>query len=99
MGRNLFYGSIPRELGSLTDLQIALNLSFNKLTGEIPSQLSNVVMLEFLLLNSNDLSGEIPISFANLSSLFGYNFSYNLTGPIPLLHNMSISSFFGNKGL
>nr|VDD12714.1 unnamed protein product [Brassica oleracea] len=28
MSGNLFSGSIPRELGSLTDLQIALNLSF-----------------------------------------------------------------------
>lgn len=100
MGGNLFNGSIPRELGSLTGLQIALNLSYNKLTGEIPPELSNLVMLEFLLLNNNNLSGEIPSSFANLSSLLGYNFSYNsLTGPIPLLRNISMSSFIGNEGL
>lgn len=85
---------------SWTGLQIALHLSYNKLNGEIPSQLSNLVMLELLLLNNNNLSGEIPSSFANLSSLFGYNFSYNnLTGPIPLLRNMSLSCFIGNEGL
>ncbi|TYI16425.1 hypothetical protein ES332_A08G253900v1 [Gossypium tomentosum] len=103
MGGNSFSGNIPAALGSLSGLQIALNLSYNNLSGVIPQELGNLVLLEYLMLNNNHLSGEIPGSFANLPSLFGYNFSYNdLKGPIPSLprlNNMAISSFIENRGL
>jgi hypothetical protein len=103
MSENSFCGYIPQELGSLSSLQIALNLSYNKLSGQIPSQLGNLIMLESLQLNNNHLSGEIPNSFNSLSSLLSFNFSYNdLIGPLPslsLFQNSTFSSFSGNKGL
>jgi hypothetical protein len=103
VGGNSFSGEIPFELGSLSSLQIALNLSNNNLTGTIPSELGNLNLLVYLLLNNNQLSGGIPSTFGNLKSLLGCNFSYNnLTGSIPqvsLFLNMSISSYIGNEGL
>ncbi|KAK4754760.1 hypothetical protein SAY87_008517 [Trapa incisa] len=103
MGGNLFSGDIPQEIGSLKSLQIALNLSFNNLSGVIPPMLGNLWMLMNILLNNNHLTGPIPASFLSLSSLISCNFSYNdLWGPLPspsVLDNMSISSFLGNRGL
>ncbi|MFS7966154.1 putative non-specific serine/threonine protein kinase [Helianthus anomalus] len=103
MGGNFISSKIPPELGLLTSLQIALNLSHNNLTGSIPLQLGNLILLENLYLNNNKLTGLIPSPFANLSSLITCNFLYNnLTGPIPsvlLLQNMALTSFTGNNGL
>ncbi|KAJ4747130.1 Non-specific serine/threonine protein kinase [Rhynchospora pubera] len=103
IGGNNFSGPIPKELGMLSSLQIAMNLSFNSLFGNIPDEIGNLALLEYLLLNNNGLTGEIPATFANLSSLMGLNVSYNnLTGPLPplsLFEHMAVSSFVGNKGL
>ncbi|KAF3776702.1 Volume-regulated anion channel subunit [Nymphaea thermarum] len=41
MGDNVFSGSIPSRLGQLSSLQIAMNLSWNNLSGEMPAELGN----------------------------------------------------------
>lgn len=40
LDQNSFTGPLPTELGILTDLKI-LDLSFNELTGRLPSEFAN----------------------------------------------------------
>ena len=76
-------GTVPSELGSLTNLQ-SLSLDLNHLTGEIPAELGNLSNLQQLSLWENQLTGGIPTelgSLANLQRLYLYN--NQLTGEIP----------------
>jgi len=65
---NELTGSIPSELGNLTNLWY-LYLSNNKLTGSIPTELGNLTKLMELNLHNNQLCGEIPVELKNLSTL------------------------------
>ena len=76
-------GTIPPELGRLTELRL-LNLQFNGLIGSIPGQLGDLARLETLGLSGNALTGTIPPSLGELSSLLTLSLSLNsLTGSIP----------------
>jgi Leucine-rich repeat (LRR) protein/tRNA A-37 threonylcarbamoyl transferase component Bud32 len=48
---------------------VILNLSFNLLTGPIPSQIGTLSRLTHLNLSMNFLSGNLPLSLTNLTSL------------------------------
>ncbi|XP_039158860.1 probable LRR receptor-like serine/threonine-protein kinase At3g47570 [Eucalyptus grandis] len=64
---------------------VHLDLSDNKLTGEIPSTLSQCVMLVFLSLEGNLFEGSIPASLRTLIGLEYLNLSRNrLSGKIPI---------------
>nr|XP_016483238.1 PREDICTED: probably inactive leucine-rich repeat receptor-like protein kinase At2g25790 [Nicotiana tabacum] len=77
-GNALSYEGIP--LSQMT----TLDLSMNRLTGEIPSQLGELAALHSLNLSHNILSGHIPESFMNLKKLESLDLSYNqLGGKIP----------------
>ncbi|KAM3240109.1 hypothetical protein ACQJBY_053661 [Aegilops geniculata] len=61
-----------------------LDLSNNKLTGEIPPEIGQLISLRSLNLSSNDLTGQIPISICNLTNLSALDLSNNnLTGALP----------------
>ena len=76
-------GTIPPELGSLSNLQY-LWLSSNQLTGEIPAELGGLSNLRRLDLSGNELSGEIPAELGSLSNLRKLDLSGNeLSGEIP----------------
>jgi len=68
LSKNQLTGSIPQEIGNLSNLERLL-LSDNQLTGSIPPEIGNLTNLTYLSLTRNQLSGTIPESIANLSSL------------------------------
>ena len=76
-------GRIPRELGSLANLQ-SLVLRRDPLTGSIPSEFGDLANLRTLYLNDSDLTGPIPHELGNLANLRTLYLNDNdLTGPIP----------------
>jgi Ran GTPase-activating protein (RanGAP) involved in mRNA processing and transport len=80
---NSLSGSIPAELGNLTNLTY-LNLSTNSLTGSIPAELGNLSKLITLYLGNNSLSGSIPAELGNLTNLTRlYLYNNSLSGSIP----------------
>ena len=66
---NQLTGSIPPEIGNLTNLY-GLSLYNNQLTGSIPSEIGSLTNLIYLRLNDNQLTGEIPESICDLNILF-----------------------------
>ena len=61
-----------------------LSLWGNQLTGEIPSEIGNLMNLTSLNLGGNDLTGEIPTEIGNLTNLTDLRLYDNqLTGDIP----------------
>ncbi|XP_030519202.1 receptor-like protein EIX2 [Rhodamnia argentea] len=78
-GRFIQYGQ------SILYLVKSLDLSDNRLSGEIPEGLTSLVRLGTLNLSMNHLTGKIPIHIGNLEWLETLDLSSNnLSGPIPL---------------
>lgn len=66
------------------DKVVALDLSFNNLTGTLPNELGDLVNLESLNLFRNNISGNIPSSIGKLNNLKHLNISFNsLEGELP----------------
>jgi len=59
LGNNNLNGSIPAELGDLTNLT-QLQLPFNQLSGSLPAELCNLTDLTLLTINNNNLQGSYP---------------------------------------
>ena len=69
-------GTLPVELGSLSELQF-LGLADNELDGPVPMELGNVSRLAGLFLKNNRLTGAIPESFLRLGQLRVLDFAGN----------------------
>ena len=83
LGGNRLSGTIPPELGSLSNLE-TLRLTGNRLSGAIPSELGNLASLRLLSLGSNQLTGAIPSELGSLSNLQGlYLYNNLLVDEIP----------------
>ncbi|KAG6545191.1 hypothetical protein Mapa_013303 [Marchantia paleacea] len=76
-------GSIPHEIGLLTNLQV-LDLNSNGLTGQIPLSIINLTQLTFINLTSNLLNGSLPVGISAMKSLQKLDVYDNLcAGPLP----------------
>jgi len=79
-----------------------LDLSYIGVTGEIPSEIGNLVNLGSLILKENQLSGEIPPEISYLTNLTQLDLGGNqLSGEIPpeigSLTNLNILDLAGNQ--
>ncbi|KAK2998597.1 hypothetical protein RJ639_024417, partial [Escallonia herrerae] len=98
LGPNYLSWPLPPEVGNLKNLR-QMNISRNKLFGEIPSTLGDCQLLEFLSIQNNLFEGTIPQSFKQLEGIQELDLSSNnLSGQIPgflgkltLLHSLNIS--------
>ncbi|KAM0895575.1 hypothetical protein ACQ4PT_023755 [Festuca glaucescens] len=83
LSHNSLEGQIP-YISNMRQLNY-LDLSSNKLTGEIPPTLRTCQQLQAIKMGQNFLSGSIPMSLGSLKSLMKLNLSHNnLSGSIPI---------------
>ncbi|PQP99870.1 nodulation receptor kinase [Prunus yedoensis var. nudiflora] len=87
---SILKGPVPSSITKLTHL-IALNLSHNGFTGDIPAFLPSSLLIS-VDLSSNDLSGSIPVSLISLPHLETLYFGCN-----PHVAKNIPSSFNGSK--
>ncbi|KAK8602033.1 hypothetical protein V6N12_051855 [Hibiscus sabdariffa] len=92
--------------GNILDYMTGIDLSYNRLTGQIPPELGNLNELHSLNLSHNSLTGFIPSSFSKLKQIESLDLSYNkLSGIIPIqmmelnslaVFNVSYNNLSGN---
>ena len=68
LSNNILVGSIPPEIGDLSELEI-LRLDYNTLQGGIPAEIGKLSKLRELHLSNSGLSGSIPPELGDLSRL------------------------------
>ena len=70
--------------GECYSIETTTSLSLSNISGEIPSEIGNLINLTWLNLSGNNLTGEIPPEIGNLTNLTTLQLSNNqLTGEIP----------------
>ncbi|CAN1809791.1 Leucine-rich repeat receptor-like protein kinase TDR [Linum perenne] len=102
IGYNSYQGSIPWQLGNMSELQY-LDIAGANLSGPIPSEFSNLTKLPELDLSHNSFTGRIPEKLGDSSSLVLLNVSFNdISGSIPsttMFRAMGTSAYAGNPKL
>mmetsp|Transcript_20367 Transcript_20367/g.56653 ORF Transcript_20367/g.56653 Transcript_20367/m.56653 type:complete len:450 (-) Transcript_20367:1020-2369(-) len=83
---NNLEGTLPDELGLLTNVYQFIDLDMNAIKGSIPSHLGLLSGLEGLMLSSNMLSSTLPSEIGQMVSLRNLTVSNNpgLTGVLPV---------------
>lgn len=102
MDNNDFGGVLPDTIGNLSTSLAYLTLGSNRITGEIPPGIGNLVNMVFLSMQINRISGRIPSSIGQFQGLVRLYLDRNqLTGNIPssignltLLTDLSLGSNF-----
>uniref|UniRef100_A0A0E0MIB1 non-specific serine/threonine protein kinase n=1 Tax=Oryza punctata TaxID=4537 RepID=A0A0E0MIB1_ORYPU len=81
---NSFNGRLPDYVGNLSRNLVVFDVDSNRLTGGIPSTISNLSSLSSLILLNNQLSQEIPESVMIMDTLERIDIARNnFVGPIP----------------
>ncbi|MBA0780796.1 hypothetical protein Gotri_004854 [Gossypium trilobum] len=97
IGLSLFFGNQMEEKvdyttkresyiykGNILTYMSGIDLSCNRLTGEIPLEIGNLSEIRSLNLSHNNLSGHIPVMFSRLNKIESLDLSHNnLSGIIP----------------
>ncbi|KAM1018991.1 hypothetical protein ACFX2C_040552 [Malus domestica] len=68
LGNNSFHGIIPQTYNKGSSLRM-VDVSHNKLQGQLPRSLANCVMLEYLVLSNNHFNDVFPIWLGTLLEL------------------------------
>ena len=84
MDFNKLVGSVPPELGKLTQLSGWLSLEGNDLTGTIPQSFADLTNATWIYLNHNRLTGSAEFLCDSLDPVEGYGFT-NVNSTSPLL--------------
>ncbi|KAK5810852.1 hypothetical protein PVK06_026169 [Gossypium arboreum] len=70
--------------GNILELMSGIDLSCNRLTGEIPTEIGNLSEIRSLNLSHNNLTGHIPSMFSKFKQIESLDLSHNnLIGRIP----------------
>uniref|UniRef100_A0A7S4VGA5 L domain-like protein n=1 Tax=Ditylum brightwellii TaxID=49249 RepID=A0A7S4VGA5_9STRA len=77
LDQNNLNGTVPSELGALTNLMI-LRMCNNLLTGVLPGSIWNISTLETLQIDNNSLEGQLPPRLDHLSNIANLIISNNL---------------------
>ncbi|ERN10493.1 LRR receptor-like serine/threonine-protein kinase GSO1 [Amborella trichopoda] len=88
-------------MGVVLSVMTGIDLSKNRLNGDIPEELGSLDGLHTLNISRNSLTGEIPKSFQGLRQIESLDLSYNqLSGAIPhelvLLNTLAVFSVANN---
>ncbi|XVF20216.1 hypothetical protein REPUB_Repub11eG0178700 [Reevesia pubescens] len=71
--------------GKILEYMSGINLSCNRLTGQIPLEIGNLSDIHALNLSHNNLIGHVPSTLSKLKQIESLDLSYNnLTGRIPV---------------
>ncbi|XP_059599395.1 receptor-like protein EIX1 [Vitis vinifera] len=89
---------VEYEYSNILGLLAGMDLSSNKLSGEIPEELTGLHGLVFLNLSNNHLQGKIPVKIGAMTSMESLDLSMNrLSGVIP--QGMAKISFLSHLNL
>ncbi|KAF8083123.1 hypothetical protein N665_0791s0020 [Sinapis alba] len=89
VANNTLGGYLPTSIANLSKNLIELTLEMNFISGSIPSDIGNLISLQFFEVGDNLLTGTLPYSLGKLSGLGLLSvYSNRLSGKIP--------SFIGN---
>ncbi|XP_025810628.1 probable LRR receptor-like serine/threonine-protein kinase At3g47570 [Panicum hallii] len=81
---NSLDGRIPKKLFTLSSLSIGMDLSHNRLSGQIPLEIGGLINLGLLSISNNQLSGQIPSTLGQCVHLESLHMEGNLLeGKIP----------------
>ncbi|KAL6861156.1 hypothetical protein ACP4OV_016856 [Aristida adscensionis] len=96
LSNNLLEGPLPLQIGSMENIQ-DLDLSVNKLSGVILTQIRGCIALEYINLSRNELNGSLPSSIGALLNLHVLDISFNsLTGMLPRSLQLSTALRYAN---
>ncbi|XP_061376421.1 MDIS1-interacting receptor like kinase 2-like [Gastrolobium bilobum] len=82
LNRNSISGNIVHLLAESPAMLTAIDLSYNDISGEIPSQIGYFPNLTILDLSFNNLTGMVPRSLIHVHFVVDMSYNY-LKGPIP----------------
>ncbi|XP_028553744.1 receptor kinase-like protein Xa21 [Dendrobium catenatum] len=92
---NELEGILPQSIVNLSTTLSIFRLDWNKISGNIPIDIGNLICLNLLNLGKNNLSGTIPVGIEKLNSLQGLDLHGNrLSGEIP--YNIGNLSMLNN---
>ncbi|KAF8017589.1 hypothetical protein BT93_H2696 [Corymbia citriodora subsp. variegata] len=84
IGQNAFGGPLPNCISNLSITLSKFGLSYNHISGTLPSGIGNLINLETLEMWGNNISGNIPSEIGNLNKMSRMDLGENnFSGHIP----------------